>query len=197
MSSPSALKECWAGAVFLDPLMLRPASLNPGDMLADAAYPILLKGGARALTLRAMARELRTPIGTFTDWAPPREKSFHLVAARLGGRWEDAVKGKLYRQSFAAFLPTTDEEMDACRVWLAVEELGRSFPLVAMAVAEAHVREQGLLRSQGAEEAEPLHAVLRGLRLAIADPGRPMKLTQAHQEWLDTVLHRCRNRDAS
>lgn len=183
--------------MFPDPLMLRPASLNPGDMLADAAYRLLLEQGARGLSLRGMARGLGISVGNLSDWAPPREQAFALVAVKLGIRWENWVKGELRRKGVAAFLPTAEEELDACRAWLAVEELGRSFPLVAMAVAEAHDREQALLRSQVPIDSDVLHAHLRGLRLAVTDPARPMPLDQAHREWLDTVLHHCRTQEAS
>ena len=174
--------------MFVDPLMLRPASVHPGDMLADAAYPLLLEGGARALSLRGMARQLRTSVGSLADWAPPRHEAFQLLAARLGGRWEQFVTGRLYREGLAAFLPTADEEeLDACRVWLAAEELGRAFPLVAFEVAEAHARERNLLAAEGARDTIALHALLRGLRVAIVDRGQPLDPDRALRIWLDIV----------
>jgi AcrR family transcriptional regulator len=173
-----------------DPLMLRPVSLNPRDMLADAAYPLLLQGGARALSMRGMARQMNISVGSMCDWAPKREETFRVVAETLGGRWEQLVQGRLYREGFDAFLPSSEEELEGCRVWVTTEELGRSFPAVALEVADAHERERVLLREQGVQDADTLHAILRGLRVAVSDPGRPHDVGAAHAAWLDTVLRR-------
>jgi AcrR family transcriptional regulator len=177
--------------------MLRPMSVDRGDIVTDCMIEILAQGGFPAVTLRALAERIGvTPSGVLR-WFGTTDRMWASVAARFGWRWiaylEDPAR--LHRRSplrptscrdnVHRLLPGTDEEVIWTRVWLALVEVGRHCEDVGLVIDQIETEERELIDQLLGRGGDPLSveaitATVRGLRHAICAPETPMSVRTAH-----------------
>jgi AcrR family transcriptional regulator len=178
-------------------------SPHKADMATDMAIPLLAEGGWSAMTLRSLGRAAKVSGPAVAAWYGSVERLHEVIAARYGHRWLRLMSWNLIgnRRSslgaadiLAALLPQDDDGIAYTRVWLAIQEAGRTEPSVGAAVAGIEAQERDLVAGWLGQHALDQHAsdhhaldqhldvtmvVLRGLRAAICAPGQPLSCEEA------------------
>ena len=125
--------------------MLRPDSPRRRDIVTDFAIALIAEEGLAALTVRGLARRIRvTPAGV-QHWVGPREQMLVAITATFGQRWEQWIGRRTFRDGALALLPSTPDEVTWTRVWLALQELGRTEPEVAGVVSYVRSGERAVI----------------------------------------------------
>ena len=165
----------------VDEPFLRPYALSTADRLAEATVNLLRAGGVDALSVGALARTINvTPQAVRKDY--PRARVIELVCMVFGQRWASWA-GPDREHDLPARLPRIAGERHGVQVMRALLELargeearGRTAPAAILAGAVERERER-----LGAEldricdrrvtddELARVHALVTGLRLALAD----------------------------
>jgi AcrR family transcriptional regulator len=180
-----------------DQAMLRPASVNRGDIVTDLVIDLLAEGGCPAVTLRALADRVGVTSAGLLHWFGTSDLMWETMAATYGHRWiaflQDPMRchrGGPLRPSTATdrlhgFLPGTDEEVIWTRVWLAFVEVGRYRHRVGAVIDRVEAEERVLIarllgRGSDPLAADAIAALVRGLRHAICAPETPIPVRRAH-----------------
>jgi AcrR family transcriptional regulator len=167
-----------------DPWFLTPWSCDQPDILTDAAFELIAEGGTPALTMRAIAGRTGMSPSWLTDRFTNRARMLAIIAQVFGDRWIAWIQARLPERGALALLPSSDEEVVATRVWLALVELGRIEQGVAWRMAALRRADQAFVanllgcRSDDLKVDEVI-AVVDGLRAAIADPELPLRPRRA------------------
>jgi AcrR family transcriptional regulator len=177
--------------------MLRPVSLNRGDIVTDLVIDLIAEGGAPAVTLRRLADRAGVTSAGLVQWFGTTDRMWQVIAATYGHRWiafmHDPMRfhrGGPLRPSTATdrlhgLLPGTDEEVIWTRVWLALVEVGRHRPRVGAVIDGIESGERAVITRLFRPEADPMDvdataAMVRGLRHAICAPETPIPVRRAH-----------------
>ena len=173
-------------------MLLRPDSLDSGDILTDCVMALLAEAGATGLTMRRLAERRGSSVGAITNRWGTRGRILHVAVNRFRHRWNDLMGGLSWSEGVLALLPATDEEVEDCQVWSAFCELARTDATVAECVADQRSEERALVRAlvrrKSHDDVVPdlLVALVDGLRLALCSP-EPMPVDRARQ-LLDAYL---------
>ena len=123
--------------------MLRPDSPSRRDIVTDFAIALIADEGVGALTVRALARRIRVTPAGLQHWSGPRREMLVLITATFGQRWQQWMWRRQFRDGALALLPTTSDEVVWTRVWLGLQDLGRTESAVGEVISanRAHERE--------------------------------------------------------
>lgn len=163
--------------------MLRPDSLDRGDVLTDGVLALLAEAGASGVSLRRLADRLGCSVGALTNQWRSRGRMLHVAVNQFRHRWNGLLMPRCLRDGISGLLPADDEEAEDCQVWFAFCELARTDATVAECVAAQRADEHDLvrlvLRDRGDESTvDAVLALVDGLRLAVSSP-RPMPVARA------------------
>ena len=152
------------------------------DDIVDGISRLVLAGGFEAVTMRAIAAQVRISQGTLANHLTNRERLLRVCAFRIARRRMRELDEQDSRVGAVGLMPMDDHDLLSARVWLAWRELARHAEGPANAVAEADRTEERLLRRALAAEVTPedpsgrllpdpaIHlclATLHGLRQAV------------------------------
>lgn len=158
--------------------MLRPDSASRRDIVTDFAIGLIADEGVGALTVRGLARRIRVTPAGLQHWAGPRREMLVLITATFGRRWQQWMWRRQFRDGALALLPTTHEEVIWTRVWLGLQELGRTEVEVGEVVSAIRAHELDLLtRSEPQLTDDDVVAVLAlvdGLRVTLCHRTQPL-----------------------
>jgi AcrR family transcriptional regulator len=156
------------------------------DTIVAGVSRLIASGGLAAVTTRAIATETGISTASLAHHLTNRERLMSVVGYRTGrAHLADALMRRR-REGSLAFLPLTDEQIVATRVWLAWCELARSEPGVAIGVADIEADERALLNCGfdeplGEDDLETAMALVRGLRAAVCAGKDPMPVGRARE----------------
>jgi AcrR family transcriptional regulator len=168
--------------------MFRLNSPHKADMATDMAIPLLADGGWSAMTLRSLGRAAKVSGPAVAAWYGSVERLHEVIASRYGQRWLRLMSWQLREQQqdslgaadlLAALLPTDDDGIAYTRVWLAIQEAGRTEPAVGAVVAHIEAGERDLVAGWLEQHVDETMVVLRGLRAAICAPAQPLASDEA------------------
>ena len=168
--------------------MFRLNSPHRADMATAMAIPLLIEGGWSAMTMRSLGRAAKISGPAVAAWYGSAERLHEVVASRYGLRWLDLMSLQLARRPthdqtpgdvLTALVPADEDEIAYTRVWLTIQEAGRTEPRVGAAVAHTESQERWMLAARVDEHAEEVMTVLRGLRAAVCAPAEPLSLEDA------------------
>ena len=155
--------------------MLRPDSPSRRDILTDFAIGAVIDEGLFGLTVRGLARRIRVTPAGLQHWSGPRREMLVTVAATFGQRWEQWMWRREFRDGALALLPTTPDEVGWTRVWLALQELGRTEEEVAVVISDVRAAERTLVAHSHPELTDDdvvfVLALVDGLRTAVCQHG--------------------------
>lgn len=105
---------------------LRYTSLEPGDMLADAAMEVLIVHGAAGLSLTAMARRLKVTRQALLARWENRQLAYRVVAVRFTTRAKDWSVPRTLQTAEPIRLPRTPDEVAGLRALEAWAHVARA-----------------------------------------------------------------------
>ncbi len=169
--------------------MFRLSSPHKADMATDMAIPLIAESGWSAMTLRALGRAAKISGPAVAAWYGSVERLHEVIAARYGHRWLQLVFLRLpgyhndvgVGEILATLLPADEDEVALTRVWLAIQEAGRTEPRVGAVVAAIESQEEDLLARRLETRSDEAMIVLRGLRAAMCAPGTPLAFDDARR----------------
>jgi len=190
------IRSMWSSAVS-DQGMLRPSSVNRGDIVTDLVIDLIAEGGSHAVTLRGLADRVGVTSAGLVQWFGNTDRMWEVMAATYGDRWiaflQDPMRfrrgGPLLPSTAThrvhGLLPATDEEVIWTRVWLALVEVGRHRHRVGVVIDRVETEECAVIaRLLGREpdlmDVDATAAMVRGLRHAICAPELPIPVRRAH-----------------
>jgi AcrR family transcriptional regulator len=176
---------------------MRHLSLNRGDIATDGAIRLMARGGASAVTLRALADEFNCTPQAVRQWFGGTDPMWQQVTTRFGHRWVSALtdnfridpgRSRTWPLRPHHLLPFDAEDVAATRAWLAMTQLGRDDEAIGRVLAAWEESEAEVILDYAEQldldlatiNVDALVAVVRGLRHAVCATERPMALARAH-----------------
>jgi AcrR family transcriptional regulator len=156
------------------------------DTIVAGVARLIAGGGLAAVTTRAIAAETGISTASLAHHLTNRERLMSVVGYRTGRAHLSEAILRRTKEGPLAFLPQTEEQVVATRVWLAWCELARSEPGVALGVADIEADERalfnrGLDEPLGEDDLDTAMALVRGLRAAVCAGGDPMPVERARE----------------
>jgi AcrR family transcriptional regulator len=174
-----------------DEPFVRPYAFGDADMLTNAAIRLLADHGIDSFSVAVLARAINlTPQAVLNRY--PRHRVVELLCLTFSQRWLTwATRDRI--DELPARLPRTDSERHGVLVHRALHELARGEAAQGRTDAQAVLigtaeEELGALADEVGQVAErwvstdevaPLHALITGLRLVLADPEPQLTWEQA------------------
>jgi AcrR family transcriptional regulator len=150
------------------------------DEVVLAIHRLIARGGLGAVTMRASAAESGVSASSLVGQFTGRDRMLAITTWRCGHeRLRDIGLRSRSGGGMLTFVPSTEGELRDTRVWLALCELGRSHPDIALKVAALRLEERELidaiLRRQLDEPAlDGVVALVEGLGVGVCAPGEPL-----------------------
>lgn len=136
--------------------------------------------------MRAIAAESGVSASGLVSQFTGRDRMLAITTWRCGRERLGDIGLRSRTDGMLAFVPSTEGEIRDTRVWLALCELGRSDPDIALKVAALRLEERQLidviLRRQLDEPAlDGVVALVDGLCAAVCAPGEPLDAERARR----------------
>jgi AcrR family transcriptional regulator len=160
---------------------------------------LMATGGPRALTLRAIAREVRISPASLLHHFDNLDRLLGVAAFRTAEDRLDAIRRRQRREGVLAFLPGAADDLVFVRAWLGWLEMWRSYDVIEPAITENRRWERALLAETvdhqlARDELDALRATIDGLTVAICAPERPLALPRAREILASDLSLRLRSR---
>lgn len=154
------------------------------DNLVIGVNWVLADGGPKALTLRAIARQVNLSPASILHHYGSLDRLLTVAAAQSAHDHLEAIRFRTGGEGVAAFLPYTAEDLVFMRAWLGWLELWRSATNVEGAITAARRQELALLaqaveHTLARDELDLLMACIDGLRISVCAPDRPLAVPTA------------------
>jgi AcrR family transcriptional regulator len=163
------------------------------DEIVRGICRIILREGLEGITLRKIGREVGVSAGTLHHHYESRDRLLVVCAHRFLRAFVSGTERRVPIEDLPAFLPPSLPEAADTRIWLAIEELGRTHPVIGHDVNEARERERWALATSATpalrpRDAKTAYAVLDGLRNAVCATHDPMPLELAQELFEASVI---------
>ena len=171
------------------------------ETIVSGVATLIARGGMAAVTMRSIATETGVPVSSLTHHLGGRDHLLQVSCHEFGLRMVKRIDARSRRDSVCAFVPSTPDELQDIRVWLAFCDLGRSHEGVAHAAERVRGKEAWLLVNllePNVDDSQlfSILALVDGLRAAVTARVEPMPLTAACQTlaaFCERVVPCCRS----
>ena len=115
------------------------------DEVVLAIHRLIARGGLGAVTMRAIAAESGVSASGLVSQFTGRDRMLAITTWRCGHERLRDIGLRSTSGGMLTFVPATEAELRDTRVWLALCELGRSHPDIALKVAALRLEERELI----------------------------------------------------
>lgn len=120
-----------------------------GDWVLESLCQVIARGGLRALSVRAVAKEMDLSPSSLLHQFTDQARLFRVAAARIGSARMDHVSYRSTDEGVLAFVPRSEHELEQARVWVAFQELARTDADIGSVVAHLRGKQREVLARIG------------------------------------------------
>jgi AcrR family transcriptional regulator len=111
-------------------MLLRPDSLDRGDIVTDGVMSLLLEAGPSGVSLRRLADRLGCSVGALTNQWRSRGRILHVAVNEFRHRWNGLLVPRSLRDGISGLLPADDDEAEGTSrtptpCWVSEQQGGR------------------------------------------------------------------------
>ena len=155
-----------------------------GDWVLESLCQVISRGGLRALSVRAVAKEMDLSPSSLLHQFTDQSRLFRVAAARIGNARLTQVSYRSIEEGLLAFVPRTEHELEQARASVAFQELARTDADIGSVVTDLRNQQRELLERIGRgvldeSGVDALAALIEGVLAAMLLTDSPLTAERA------------------